>query len=288
MIKFLLLFFGFFFFLSCEKKIDTISNNTFIYFLTKTLIAAEKVQINPMSKAKGLPLLVAEGKSFDLVKPIHKKYCLFYQRPFKDSQGKAWLSFVDLTNDCEVNDSAIFWGGISELSLELQGINKKYHVVIKINHESKKLTQKIPLLNYKDKLPFKFAEQEKIGGYAPLLKVVSKQIISLKVGKKDDSFSRKTAKRCLQVNENCEVVGEDLCDRCRYGQYEVVDYNCPIGGSRFCGENKCGEKDEPACPSGKKVFGISNKQLCFDDSEAGFCQGDLRPVCNEDNILICR
>lgn len=275
-------------FWSCQKQEEVISYDVFKYSLTKTLMASKSLKVIPASKTVGIPLLLLEGEGSDLKKSVQKKYCLFFQRPFKETQGKIWLSFVNLTEDCALNTDALLTEGIEDLTLELQGPKKNSQIAITSKIKQKDNSFKIPLLNLKERLPYKFAESEKVIGFAPLLKVVNVNSTQFKIGSATDSYAKKTAKRCLKINESCETVGENLCDLCRYGWYEVVDYACPQGGSRFCGENKCGEKGEPACPSGKKVFGIEGVSLCFDDSEAGFCEGDLRPVCNEENILICR
>ena len=77
----------------------------------------------------------------------------------------------------------------------------------------------------------------------------------------------------------CETIGEYRCDDCRFGWYEVADFNCPQGGSKFCGQNHCGEKNEPACPRGYKIF---------ENEDTGICQNELIPVYNQDHILVCQ
>lgn len=273
---------------SCQKKDEAVPFDIFNYSLTKTLMSAKSLDVFSTSKTIGIPLLILEGESVDLKKSVQKKCCLFFQRPFKGVQGKLWLSFVNLNEECALNTDALLTEGVDDLNVELQGPTKNSYLLLKSKMGNSEQLLKIPLVNLKNRPPYKYAEQEKITGFSPLLKIVHDNSSLFKIGKEDDAYSKKNAKRCFQVNENCETVGENLCEFCRYGWFEVVDYACPQGGSRFCGENKCGEKGEPACPSGKKVFSLEGVNLCFDDSEAGFCQGDLRPVCNEENILICR
>lgn len=99
------------------------------------------------------------------------------------------------------------------------------------------------------------------------------------LGKLSDRLSRGSSIRCLQVDKSCRQIGEDRCDDCRYGWYQVVDYSCPQGGSRFCGQNHCGEKNEPACIRGTKIV---------ESEDLGICQSDLSPVWNADHILICQ
>jgi hypothetical protein len=99
------------------------------------------------------------------------------------------------------------------------------------------------------------------------------------LGRLSDRFSRGSSIRCEQVSKDCRTIGENRCDECRYGWYQVVDYQCAQGGSKFCGQNHCGEKGEPACPRGSKVVSVE---------EAGICQNDLTAVLNADHILVCQ
>lgn len=92
---------------------------------------------------------------------------------------------------------------------------------------------------------------------------------------------------CHGVNSNCQDVVGYRCENCPEGFYEVVDFNCPQGGSKYCGVDNCGKKNEPACPRGYKILGSKLKSLCFDGSPAGLCGPGLETFCNEDNILIC-
>lgn len=99
------------------------------------------------------------------------------------------------------------------------------------------------------------------------------------LGKLSDRFSLGSAIRCHQVNKDCETVGENRCEDCKYGWFEVVDFQCSQGGSKFCGQNHCGEKNEPACPRGVKVVDVE---------DAGICQSDLEPILNLEKILVCQ
>lgn len=92
---------------------------------------------------------------------------------------------------------------------------------------------------------------------------------------------------CERKNDKCEVVGSSNCGDCLYGWEYVVDYNCLGGSSKACSPVKCGEKGRPACPRGVIWSGRDMRELCFDDSPAGFCQDDLKVICGEDGVLIC-
>lgn len=286
MIKWIKLISILFLVLSCQKKDESVSFELFEYSATKTLMAATRIEVLSLSNTSGIPLLAINGEGHDLRGHSQKRFCLFFQRPYKKSRGQLWLSFVNIADECAIGIDSLRTIGIEKFSVQF--VNKNTHILMTSAFKEKENVQKIPLLNFKEKLSLKYAESEKISGFSPLLQLENNKIKPFKIGSREDSFLKKSAKRCHQVNEDCETVGENLCEFCRYGWYDVVDFACPQGSSKFCGENKCGEKGEPACPSGKKVFGIEGVSLCFDDSEAGFCQGELRPVCNDENILICR
>jgi hypothetical protein len=99
------------------------------------------------------------------------------------------------------------------------------------------------------------------------------------LGKLSDRLALGSAIRCQQIDKSCQQVGEYRCDECRYGWYQIVDYHCPQGGAKFCGQNHCGEKNEPACIRGTKVL---------EGDDEGICQSDLTPVMNADHILVCQ
>lgn len=105
-----------------------------------------------------------------------------------------------------------------------------------------------------------------------------------------DSLKDKTlndGQLCHGVNIECQDVVANKCDQCLHGSYEVVDFNCTQGGSKYCGQNKCGEKNQPACPRGYKVLDSKLPTLCFNGSPAGFCKPGLKTFCNDDGILVC-
>ncbi len=92
---------------------------------------------------------------------------------------------------------------------------------------------------------------------------------------------------CERKNNQCEIIGNSNCDECLYGWDYLVDYNCSGGGSKACSPVECGQKGKPACVRGILWSGRDMRELCFDDSPAGFCQDDLRTICGEDGVLIC-
>lgn len=216
-----------------------------------------------------------------------KKHCLYYQIPYKEKAGRITVNEVKNGACPDVSDNdhdVIRLDGIRNFKVTFANFK------IKLEFEQDKKTQKIeiPMPNIEDGLvhekyhPIK--EKRLISGLRYLrLNEESFDFANNKyLGKLQDRFSNGNAIRCHQVNKDCQTVGESRCEECRYGWYEVVDYQCPQGGSKFCGQNHCGEKNEPACPRGEKVVDPE------DVESAGICQSDLTPTRNLDKILVCQ
>lgn len=215
----------------------------------------------------------------------YKKHCVYYVVPYKEKVGS--LKVQELKNDDNCPDVS----GEAKEFASIEGIDQ-----LKVNFNAFKLSLdfsvgkkpfkiEIPLPNIEGGLIHEKYRPLKEKGLVSGLKLLrlSEDTFDFasnkSLGKLSDRFSRGTAIRCHQVNKDCETVGEFRCDECRYGWYEVVDFQCAQGGSKFCGQNHCGEKNEPACPRGVKVV---------DPEDAGICQSDLEPVLNADKILVCQ
>lgn len=70
------------------------------------------------------------------------------------------------------------------------------------------------------------------------------------------------------------------CQKCRWGVYQVAsDY--------FCGIDRCGEKNQPACRRGKTWQRTRNEFSCRTDDSHIFCGPGLRVEC-EGERAICR
>lgn len=214
-----------------------------------------------------------------------KKHCLYYQVPYKEKSGHIKVQEIKSQTPCPDSTTE------DKLFVMIDGVNNfkvtvaNYKINLSFEHNKKKAELSIPTPNIELGLVHEkyraLSEKRLISGMKLLrLSDDSFDFASNKyLGQLSDRFARGTAIRCEQVNKDCETVGENRCEQCRYGWYEVVDFQCPQGGSKFCGQNHCGEKNEPACPRGVKVI---------DPSEAGICQNDLEPYPNLDKILVCQ
>ncbi len=213
------------------------------------------------------------------------RHCVYYQVPYKEKQGVLIVEVVKNAEACGETS------GENKNFLKLTGIDKlkvtfqNFKLNLDFSYNKKSYTMSTPLANIESGLiheKYQGLKEKRLVSGLRLLRLSDESFdfgSNKYLGKLSDRFSRGNAIRCEQVNKDCETIGENRCDQCRYGWYEVVDFQCPQGGSKFCGQNHCGEKNEPACPRGIKVI---------DPEEAGICQSDLEPKPNLDKILICQ
>lgn len=284
MIKFLLLLLLCF---SCKSQNENFES--IYYQLTKEwmhsfVLENIKIEKQEITRPPGVEQLI-----FSLLIPedggaIIRRHCVYYRIPYKQTQGKLTVEKREGKNPCPESSEGNSYATISEVS-KLSIDSSDFQLRISFLQKSLNREMVIPLPNLSSGfIHQKFQplrERKKYEGMS-LLRLNDDSFdysINRYLGKNSDKFSNGTAIRCHQVTKNCETVGENRCNECRYGWYEVVDFQCPQGGSKFCGQNLCGEKNEPACPRGTKVVDIE---------EAGICQNDLEPVPNADKILVCQ
>ncbi len=219
---------------------------------------------------------------FSLTIPIegglhYKTHCIYYQVPYKKIIGILKIDELKSAMECPVNSDSDSWlevQNIKDLRISLESF--KLHLIFKNNTHQVDWSFLLPNISMGE-----FHEKNLYPGMS-LLRTTEesfKNINNKYLGRISDRNSTNSAIVCMKVDKGCHVVGEDRCDDCRYGWYQVVDFQCPKGGSHFCGQNHCGEKLEPACPRGAKII---------TDESLGICQNDLTPVWNAAHILICQ
>ena len=214
-----------------------------------------------------------------------KRQCFYYTVPYKEIAGS--MKVMELKNLETCPDTA----EKGETFLKLTDVNNlkvsfiQFKLQLEFDQDKVKKKIEIPMPNIEAGIvheKYKALTEKSLKSGLKFLRLNEDSFdfgSNKYLGKISDRFSRGTSIRCHQVNKNCDTVGENRCGECRYGWYEVVDFQCPQGGSKFCGQNHCGEKNEPACPRGVKVV---------PEEEAGICQSDLEPVLNADKILVCQ
>lgn len=226
---------------------------------------------------------------FNLTLPVDgglglKTHCVYYQVPYKKISGFLKIVERKSKSGCTQASSDEPWLriiDIKDLAVKLEN----FKLIMSFKLKDQKIEWNFLLPNLQAGLlheKYQPVREKKLYPGMTFLKVTEDsfdQVHNKYLGRLGDRVSRGSAIRCLQVDKSCRQVGENRCDECRYGWYQVVDYNCPQGGTRFCGQNHCGEKNEPACIRGSKVV---------DDEDLGICQSDLTAVFNADHVLICQ
>ncbi|MBC7539726.1 MAG: hypothetical protein H7281_12960 [Bacteriovorax sp.] len=213
-----------------------------------------------------------------------KTQCVYYQVPYKKIMGLLKIVEQKNVSSCSEVSSGDSWLELIHLSdLKVKLVNFKLILDFKYKNQKKVWTFLLPNIeNGVIHEKYQAVKERKIFPGLTLLRINDESFANGRnnyLGKLSDRMSRGTAIRCQQVDKNCQNVGENRCDSCAYGWYQVVDYTCPQGGSKFCGQNHCGEKNEPACLRGTKVV---------EGSDSGICQSDLSAVLNADHVLVCQ
>ena len=259
--KLLLASFSLFFILSCRPK-KTISDleRFFVY---------ENIKFNHPEKMNQ-----------NIVRPLNawvvlfesKFKCFYYRTAFRKRLGH--IKLTRKKDKCDYEDSAIY---------EDRRVDSIKYIKISTNQDDLKIRLEIN----NEEITYRLLNTELNS---------KKEITLLDQSYLSDIFVDRDIKNikklgdleiCHGVNSNCQDVVGYRCERCPGSFYEVVDFNCPQGGSKYCGVEDCGKKNKPACPRGYEVLETKLKSLCFDGSPAGFCGPGLQTFCNEDNILIC-
>lgn len=245
------------------------------YCLLKEWIYADRIKIiaptdEMIERPPGGELLLIQ------LKLQKKSHCVYYLVPFKSQLGK--LSVVenkDFEPCSETNQQPTIFeiNHLKKFKLTYENFNLKFY----FEREGKQEQLEFPLHNINNGIIHQKFKSASSMTLLPGLELINSP--KRFIGNLNDRYSNKQALRCHQVNSKCETIGEYRCSECRYGWYEVADYDCPQGGTKFCGQNRCGEKNEPACPRGYKLF---------QNEETGICQSDLQPIYNEDHILVCQ
>ena len=238
-----------------------------------------------ITRPPGFEQLVMELKIPQKGGLTHKTHCVYYLVPYKEKISNFKVQELKDVDSCPENsDKGITFVSIDGINnLKITFINFKVVMSFQFGKDKKQI--EIPLPNIEAGLihqKYSSLKEMRLMSGLKFLRLDENSFdfaSNRYLGKLSDRFSRGTAIRCHQVNKDCETIGENRCEECRYGWYEVVDFQCAQGGSKFCGQNHCGEKNEPACPRGIKVV---------DPEDAGICQSDLEPVMNTDKILVCQ
>lgn len=255
---------------SCQNEDET-------EFL-KREFAKKRVRVNESlvsGKSVTKPL-----NSWVTIAVLSDRYCLAYKTPFSSSFGE--LSYFRFDKSCQFTKEAL---------VKIKNINDLIVNVVNKNVDSLQL--KLSWLKGSSKnrevLTFSLLNSKSKRAFSKLDHNLEMSFLAdVFYGDYPESDKEiADGNICHGINGDCKNVVSYRCDECKSGFYEVVDFNCPQGGSKYCGSDQCGEKNQPACPRGYNILETKLRTLCFDGSPAGFCSPGLKTFCNEDQILIC-
>lgn len=281
--KFILLLFVICPFMLCAQ------DSQFESLLRSDLFTAAKVDQEFGKWLKGEKLVTPPATWVLLLKTPDS--CLFYREAFEKRGGE--LRLARLTN-C---DSA--YENADVVVREVTAVNIKFderESMLTLSYQAKKLQLEhvFHLPSFKKK-PTRFdllsdgASESKLA----YLSIATREQSEVQMlGLFNDNYRDSTAKRCHQVDSNCQNIMTHQCNSCAFGHYEVIDHHCPQGGSKFCGVNRCGEQGQPACVRGEVAATRLLKEgqilnWCSQGSPAGFCQQGLETHCDGNGVLIC-
>ncbi len=221
------------------------------------------------------------------------RFCLTYKVPYDnngvielresggacDHYSGSRIAYLD-----EVKDVKIFY---TTKALHFDGLGgaSAYSFYLTYSRNNKKEKIEVPLIEIKGERDFKrygnVGREKFLSGVS--FRKDPKKIFSEISGK----YIEDKAQLCHKVSKNCIDTTPNECSKCPNGWYEVVDYNCKQGGTKYCAPSFCGEKGEPACVRGYEFTGTNRDDLCIQGSPAGYCRPGLNTYCDDNKILVC-
>ncbi|MFI5389858.1 MAG: hypothetical protein ACHQYQ_00745 [Bacteriovoracales bacterium] len=303
---------------SLEKEIKVFDAQLFLK-LTPTyrakIINEEFINSeNPVSRPFFTAQPILEFDSLGNDGKSTKTFCLIYRIPTSKGFG-GWIRLIEnscgkkepeyITNISSINKLFILLS--SNPVIRGDEKTKPFTLTLKFEKDKKNYKIEIPLLNLsKEEIFLKDSKKLRPTSVSTLrfsngiLPTFVPGVIFFPLGNENqggkkiqmigeilDNYASGTSKICHRVNENCESVGDYLCDQCKFGWFETVPTKCSLTGDKFCGIDRCGEKGFPACFRGYK-YGLNQTVWgCNPENKAAFCQKDLNLICDPQGILIC-
>ncbi len=230
-----------------------------------------------------------------------RRACLYYQVPTQRFPGKVFFQYLPLESDgvCRWRSGEreyVMLEGLTSLRAHFVPSRNRVHLFFlqKGQKNQKEQHRAWPLLNGVAPQRQKWKRYDS-GSLTRAITGVyfvgrgERQGLSL-WGKKGDRYKNGDVVACQRFGPNCREMIPFQCERCRYGQFEVLTRNCLGQTQKFCGRNRCGEVGGPACLRGFRHTNlkISADTLCREDNPYAFCQQGLKMVCNALGDLVCR
>jgi hypothetical protein len=208
------------------------------------------------------------------------KDCIFYKVPGQEL-GKIKIKTISVTETC---DDYLLKLGDKELTgiKSLQYSVFDNEIILNFNSIDLKSQMWNILINKRSNQPEKVIglssaefRGPKVRFLAPTTKLIHKQY---------DEFLKSNS-ICHDVNEDCEIQGSSVCHRCENGWYEIPN-GCFVG-PKFCGQLKCGGKNQPACRRGMTWQRSTEEFDCRVNSGFAYCSQGRSIQC-EGKKAFCR
>lgn len=209
---------------------------------------------------------------------VRLKDCVFYRIP-GTAPGELKLITLDPENKCE--DKLLLPGEreITDVkSLEFKSVPGGMNLTFAL--------PKYKLEQWEIRIPTTSSRQE------PRMLLSSAAYKAPKVillAAKESAKMQKTASLkegiCHDISEACEEISPSRCSECAEGWFEIP--NGCLSGPKFCGRDRCGEKNQPACRRGMKYQKKDVKYECRIDSSFAYCRRGLVIQC-EGALAFCR
>jgi len=303
-------------FISCQHQMSDQSFENRFYL---KWMAATNIEINKLWKDSGewflrpynAEVLLAEISYLKHDSFQENKDCLFYKIP-RRSVDDGHLSFYSIEADEECGKSQkikvkvldkisklkMLYTFSEKVELASYGEVDRFHLLFQIE-KNKNINNFItPLFNLRPdhrniihkKYSSSLSQGHSSGVMVHSMRLKGdKQDMLIKnslQGEFKDSFLQKTLKHCQRFDLKCKEVISYDCSACRFGSYEVASV-CPTKNDRVCGIQKCGQKNELACPRGNEHQVDKSKLGCVPGAKQGMCRKGLSPTCLEKKYLVC-
>jgi hypothetical protein len=195
---------------------------------------------------------------------------LWYKIPFKDRSGELVVS----RHGKDWNDRLFQIAEITHLRM----FTKKKTLTLDYKYQGIDKHNEIILLN----------ENNNGIRYWPLQNKALLTSTTPYLGTISDRFELNSAISCHLINDSCQDISPNTCEMCKYGWYEVAGSKCEVARNKYCGIERCGDKNQPACIRGRFYHLMKFENGCTPDSSEVFCNEGLSIVCNGKGELVCQ
>lgn len=198
-----------------------------------------------------------------------QKDCVYYQIP-GDKAGELRVTSIDVMASCESEARVVYRiEDIKELQYSLEGSQVSFWLTM--TNSTTRVVQ-VTLLNAPDTKPPKLYESSTRRG-----------VFYLEPGSRPLGLPKQllTGELADEYPKHPCSFETGTCHLCRFGVYQISS------GEHFCGIDRCGQKNQPACRRGDRWQRSREKFSCRGQNSHVFCSPGLVIDC-EGERAICR